>query len=258
MDDVSSSNQGKWDELARRGVLYSRPLLDLNVESAREWLDPYDMLGDVRGKQVLCLGGGGGKQSAAFGCLGAQVHVLDVSSEMLARDRMVAGHYGFMLELLQGDMRDLSVYENEAFHIVFQPYSINYVPDPLPVFEGAARILKAGGMYVLELGNPFSLGLNERDWDGQGYPLRLEYRGGGEIPDPLWTFTGSDGAETTIPGPRTFRHTLSGVINPLARLGMHLERIEEVATGDIQARPGSWDHMVAVAPPWMTLWFIKW
>lgn len=259
MDDIANANQAKWDELARSGILYSRPLLDLTAETAREWLDPSGRLGDVTGKAVLCLAGGGGKQSAAFGCLGAKVSVLDLSAEMLARDHLAAGQYGYPVDARQGDMRDLSGYAAGSFEIVFQPYSINYVPDPLPVFAGVARVLSPGGIYVLELGNPFTLGLFEQDWDGRGYPLHLAYLNGAEIPGPTWTFEDERGMEIKMPGPRTFRHTLSGVLNPLREHGLRLEWIAEEAGSeeDLAAGPATWDHYKSIAPPWMTLWFRK-
>lgn len=135
MDDLASFNQSKWDELARQGVLYARPLLDLTPETARQWLDPYGYLGDVRDQEVLCLAAGGGKQSAAFSVMGAHVTVLDLSPAMLERDRQAADHYGYSIELHQGDMRDLSHYPDAHFDLVWQPYSINFIPTP----SGAPR-----------------------------------------------------------------------------------------------------------------------
>lgn len=255
MDEYASFNQSKWDELASRGILYARPLLDLTPESAREWLDPGGRLGDVQGKKVLCLASGGGKQSAAFGVLGADVDVLDLSPQMLERDRLAASHYGYPVRLLQGDMRDLSGYSAGSFDLVWQPYALNYVPDPLPVFAGVARVLKPGGVYVLQLANPFTLGLFETDWDGKGYPLRLPYENGAEITGTVWEFADEQEVIIRMEGPRTFRHTLAGVLNPLAELGFHLAHVVEETSRDQSAAPGTWDHFTNTAVPWFTLWF---
>ena len=69
-DDVAQYNQERWEELAAQGLEYTRPILDLDAESARALVDPKGVAGDVSGKDVLCLAGAGGQQSAAFGILG--------------------------------------------------------------------------------------------------------------------------------------------------------------------------------------------
>ena len=113
MDELSSFNRERWNGLVRAGVLYSRPKLDLDEASAREVVDEAGLLGDVRGKKVLVLAGGGGQQSAALGLLGAQVTVLDLSDEQLEQDRRAAEHYGLSPVLLQGDMRDLTRFADD-------------------------------------------------------------------------------------------------------------------------------------------------
>ena len=94
MDDLARYNRERWEALAQANIGYSRPILDLDPRSAREVLDPYGIMGDVRGRDILCLAGGGGQQSAAFGLLGARVTVYDLSDTQLARDQEAAAHYG--------------------------------------------------------------------------------------------------------------------------------------------------------------------
>lgn len=45
----------------------------------------------------------------------------------------------------QGDMRDLHVYEDHKFNIVFHPCSLNFVPDARVVFKEVAQVIKPGG-----------------------------------------------------------------------------------------------------------------
>ena len=165
MDELSSFNRERWNGLVRAGILYSRPKLELDEASAREMVDEADLLGDLRGKRVLVLGGGGGQQSAAIGLLGAHVTVLDLSDEQLANDKRAADHYGLSPVLLQGDMRDLSRFAEDAFDIVYQPFSINFVPDVRPVFAGVARVLKAEGLYHVQWHNPYTQTFNPDDYD---------------------------------------------------------------------------------------------
>ena len=82
-----------------------------------------------RGKSVLCLAGGDGQQSAAFGLLGAKVSVVDFSEAQLEKDREVAVHYGLVIDTVEGDMRDLSHFADDSFDVVYHSYSINFVPD---------------------------------------------------------------------------------------------------------------------------------
>ncbi len=255
MDDLARFNQQRWDALVKANVAYSRPLLDLDAASARRLVDPFDVMGDVAGKNVLCLASGGGQQSAAFGLLGAQVTVLDFSAAQLARDRQALDHYGLAAALMQGDMRDLSAFADDAFDLVWQAYSINFVPAAAPVFDEVRRVLRGGGQYRLEWANPFQMGADETSWTGQGYVLSRVY-GDGEVhfDDQDWEVWAEDGTCQQVAGPREFNHSLSTVINGLLARDFRLLGLWEEASGDPEADPGSWAHYKAVAPPYLTIW----
>ena len=90
VDEVARYNIARWEALAAANAPFSRPLLDLDAASAREFIDPEGLLGAIAGRDVLCLAGGGGKQSVAFALLGAWVTVADLSEAQLARDRAAA------------------------------------------------------------------------------------------------------------------------------------------------------------------------
>jgi hypothetical protein len=67
MDDIAKYNSERWDAMARSRAVFTRPWLDLTPDNARQWWDPESRLGELSGKDVLCLAGGGGQQSAAMG-----------------------------------------------------------------------------------------------------------------------------------------------------------------------------------------------
>jgi SAM-dependent methyltransferase len=257
MDDVAAFNQARWRALAEADALYTRPLLNLDVDAARARADPFGWLGDLEGKRVLCLAGGGGQQSAAFALLGAQVTVVDLSDAQLERDAQVATHYGVDIRIVQADMRDLSALEARSFDLVQHSYSINFVPDVREVFRQVARILRPEGTYHLMFANPFTLALNPRHWNGDGYPLRQPYQDGTPIQseDEAWVYRRDDGPSTPppIPGPREYRHTLSTVVNALVEHRFSIRRLADVVSiyPDETAEPGTWDHFVAIAPPWL-------
>jgi SAM-dependent methyltransferase len=262
VDELAKHNKERWEELVQADVLYSRPWLDLDRGIALDRLHLHSSVGEVAGKDVLVLAGGGGQHSAAFALLDARVTVFDLAEGQLAGDRRAAAHYGRPVATVQGDMRDLSGFAGGAFDIVYHPYSINFVPDPRPVFCEVWRVLRPGGFYQFGFHNPYVLGLDEREWDGRGYPLRMAYVDGEvAFADEDWEVGRSDGSSVRVPGPREFRHTLSTLINGLAGLGFVILSLREdgasgytAPPGDYAAPPGSWEHFCVVAPPYLTLW----
>jgi len=259
MDDLAQFNRERWNALVAAGVLYSRPQLEMDEEKARQMVDEEGLLGDVRGKRVLLLGGGGGQQSAAFGFLGAQVTVIDLSDGQLEKDRLVAAHYGYDLNIQQGDMRDLSRFADASFDIVWQPYSINFVPDVRPVFAGAARVVQPGGWYVVMWHNPFTQAVDDAGWDADhGYPLKHPYRDGeidqSVFENPNWTVDTEDGKRVEVTGPREFRHTMRTFLNSLIDSGFVIRHFSEHRTWDENPEPGSWEHYKLVSPPYLTVW----
>lgn len=255
-DDVAIYNRERWQALVEAGVSFSRPWLELDADTARERLDQEGRLGDVRGCDVLCLAGGGGQQSAAFGMLGARVSVLDLCDLQLDRDREALAHHGLDACLVEGDMRDLSAFSDDAFDLVWHAHALAFIPDPRPVFDEVARVLRPGGRYRLYCTNPFTHGLWQQTWSGEGYPLGLPYVDGAELPDRIrdWGVVRPDGSKVRVDGPRQWRHALSTLVNELVARGFCIDGVWESLTGDADAEAGTWDHYKAIAPPWLTFW----
>jgi SAM-dependent methyltransferase len=192
----------------------------------------------------------------AFALLGVNVTVFDLSETMLQRDRETAAHYNRPLNMVQGDMRDLSRFAADSFDLVWHAWSLSFVPDARQVFAQVARVLRPGGLYRLECANPFVAGSVDGSWNGEGYVLKQPYTDGEvAVDDPDWTFADEAGVHRRVEGPREFRHTLSTLLNGLVGQGfVLLGAWEGPPVGDINAEPGSWEHFVAIAPPWLTFW----
>ena len=169
---------------------YGEPYLDLDTEPFRKyragqqdallsepWLDKptWDFLMSrvEPGDRVLCLAGGGGQQSVIYSLLGADVTVFDLTPEQLDRDRAAARHYGYEVETIQGDMRDLSVFEDDRFSWVHQPISLLYIPDLTEVYAGVCRVLRGGGRYCSQYTYPAFYLAEDKGWDGTGYVMRF-------------------------------------------------------------------------------------
>jgi SAM-dependent methyltransferase len=206
---------------------------------------------------VLCLAAGGGQQSVAFALLGANVTVLDISEAQLQRDTEAAVHYNVNLNVFQGDMRDLSHFNEDSFDIVWHPYSLNFVPDAHIVFREVARVLRVRGIYHFMCVNPFFIGLGGKDWSGSGYALNRPYVDGAEITyeDEIWIYRGENPDEP-IRKCKEYRHTLSTLVNGLIEQGFLVLSLREqnLGTPNVEAEPGTSEHFTSIAPPWLIFW----
>lgn len=257
MDEIAKYNVERWRALVAADAVYTRPALNLDAESARRLVDPEGRLGTLAGKDVLCLASGGGQQSAAFALLGARVTVYDLSADQLRRDAEAVAHYGVDVRILQGDMRDLSRFEEAAFDLVYHGYSLTFVPDARAVFGQVARVLRPRGIYHFGCLNPFFAGLGPNDWNGEGYVVKRPYVGGAEVTyeDQEWVYDRERAVEPIL-SPREYRHTLSTLVSGLVERGFVILHVSDY-TGfehDPQAEGGTWDHFVSVAPPWLAFW----
>ncbi len=254
MDEVATYNRERWNALVEAGIEYSRPWLDLTPEAARARLDFHGFLGDVRGKDVLCLANGGGQQSVAFALMGARVTVLDLSDAQLEQDRAAAAHYGLDTRTEQGDMRDLSRFEDASFDIVCHHYSINFVPDPARVFDEVARVLRPGGHYWLGFGNPHRFTLRDEIWR-DGYAITRPYRDGeAEFADDNWDVEQPHGEKVRVRGPHEFLHTWTTMLNGLGSRGFIIRHVDESGDRDVDHEVGSWPHFMSLLPAFITFW----
>lgn len=219
---------------------------------------------DLEGKNILYLACGGGQQSIGFALLGANVTVVDFSMEQLQKDKFVAYLYQKKIRIVKTDMRDLSFFDNEEFDIVYQPYSINYVPSVEKVFNEVSRILKPNGVYDIMFHNPYLHGSwksgcwegawNEEElWEGRGYPIWQPYKDGYpiKITDPNWNITNSENQEVKVGSPQEYRITMSTIINGLISRGFEILKFKEEIGSDYESKPGTWEHYKSCAPPWI-------
>ena len=244
-DDTAAINQRHWEQEVEKGCGFTIPWLDLDRDVLQQFaeglLDPVPehllsefppcVFAGAEGMDVLCLASGGGQQSAMFGVLGACVTVVDLTEGQLAGDRKAAAHYGYEIKDIQADMRDLSCLDDESFDLVYQGPSMAYVPDVREVYPEVARVLRRGGVYRADGGNP---AVQFVDWDGEGY----------RITRPYAERVGRQGVDGQ--GAIEFRHYLSDVFNGLLAAGFGIEEVCESPAHlqrDPDAAPGSWKHV---------------
>jgi ubiquinone/menaquinone biosynthesis C-methylase UbiE len=158
-EQIAAARQGKW-------ALY---LSDIKPV-------PRDWFPSLQGLKVLCLASGGGQQAPIFAALGAEVTLLDASPRQLAQDRFVAQREHLTIKLIEGDMADLSAFEDGSFDLIFNPPSIGFVPHLEPVWRECYRVLKVGGVLMTGMGNPDEHIFDAEAIDNEGilvvkYPL---------------------------------------------------------------------------------------
>ena len=164
-NDVRSFNQEAWDRQVQSGKnrwtvpvspkLIARArmgdwsvLLTENKPVPREWFPP------MQGLKILGLACGGGQQGPIFAAAGADVTIFDNSPAQLARDREVAGRDGLDIRTVEGDLRDLSVFADESFDLIFHPVSNLFIHEIRPVWKEAHRVLRHGGYLLSGFMNP--------------------------------------------------------------------------------------------------------
>ena len=258
--ELSTQNRIRWNALSKAGVLYARPFLSLNHTEAHRFLDTEGLMDPPEGKRVLVLAGAGGQQSACLALLGAKVTVLDLSDEQLERDREAARALGLQLDLHQGDMRDLSRFDENSFDMVYHPHSINFVPDVNEVFAEVARVLASGGQYRVDWHNPYTQLVDDESYRvGLGYGLLHPYRDG-EVDlktvfgSDQWPVELADGSIVSMDHPRSWVHILGTFVGGLARNGFVILGIGEETSTDDEAEPGSWEHFKRITVPYLRVW----
>jgi phosphatidylethanolamine/phosphatidyl-N-methylethanolamine N-methyltransferase len=107
-----------------------------------------DRLGIRPGDRLLEVGVGTGINASLYP---AHCHVtgIDLSPKMLEKARDRVERQGLSnVRLLEMDATSLT-FPNDSFDIVYAPYLISVVPDPLPVVSEMRRVCKPGGRIVI-------------------------------------------------------------------------------------------------------------
>jgi ubiquinone/menaquinone biosynthesis C-methylase UbiE len=176
--DVYNHNRKAWDKMAAEGSEWSIPADPELIDYARRgevalYITPHrpcpqDWLPEFRGRDILCLGAGGGQQGPILAAAGARVTVLDSSPQQLALDDMVAQRESLSIEIVTGDMTDLSSFPQSGFDIIVNPVSNLYVPDVRKVWKEAYRVLRMNGVILAGFMNPAFYIFNRDKMDEEG------------------------------------------------------------------------------------------
>ena len=162
--DISKHNAMAWDEESVEESPWCTPVGSEVIEAARNGdiqlrltpnkFVPSDWLEDLKGKEVLCVGSGGGQQAPIVAAAGANVISVDISQEQLNKDLLVANREGLKLLTIKADMSDLSDFKDATFDLIINAASTVFVPDVQKVWNEFYRVLKPGGVLLAGILNP--------------------------------------------------------------------------------------------------------
>ena len=150
--DIINHNSLVWDKFALAEADWSKPVSQEVIEQAKlgnwsvhitkqpltdSWLPKC-----IEGKKILCLASAGGQQAPVLAAAGAIVTVYDLSIEQLNKDKFVAKRDDLNITTIQGDMRDLSIFEEQTFDFIISPISNLYIPELKDLWNECYRVLK--------------------------------------------------------------------------------------------------------------------
>jgi len=174
-------NRTAWNEEVKKGNQWTIPATKEEIEKAKYGdyeivLTPYksvpkEWLGDIKGKSILCLASGGGQQGPILAAAGAKVTVFDNSDQQLKRDSDAAAEFDLEIETVQGNMQDLSYFDDQTFDLIIHPVSNCFIDDILPVWKESYRVLKVNGKILSGFCNPIMYMI---DWEKADQADRYE------------------------------------------------------------------------------------
>ncbi|WP_137789323.1 class I SAM-dependent methyltransferase [Bacillus sp. E(2018)] len=163
--NIVKHNSKAWDKKVEDGVSYTKAVSNDVIEQSklgdwritvttekpvpRGWFP--ELLNEVK---ILCLASGGGQQGPVLAAAGANVTVIDISKKQLENDQLLAEANHLSLRVIQGDMCDLSMFDEGEFDLIVHPVANVFVEDISTVWKEASRVLKDRGVLISGFTNP--------------------------------------------------------------------------------------------------------
>jgi ubiquinone/menaquinone biosynthesis C-methylase UbiE len=179
--NITDYNKNAWDRYVTNKVRWTIPVSKSEIDNARQGLweviltptkpVPHKWFPDLKGLKILGLASGGGQQGPILAARGADVTIFDNSENQLNQDRKLSDEYQLNIKTIQGDMKDLSVFADESFDLVFNPCSVVFVENLKPVWNECFRVLKTNGILMTGLINPIIYQLEQ-----ENEPFELIYK----------------------------------------------------------------------------------
>ena len=244
-EEVLQYNKAAWNRQVDNGNPWTIPVTPDEISKARmgefkilltpEKPVPEAWFPKLKGCRVLCLASGGGQQGPLLAAAGAKVTVFDNSPNQLAKDRLVAERENLEILTVEGDMADLSEFEDDSFDFIVHPISNCFVSKVRPVWQEAFRVLVAGGTMIAGFCNPVEFLFDQELYDQGVFTLKYSFPYSdltSMTEEERLRFFGED-------APIEFGHTLDDQIGGQIDAGFHIIGFYEDSWPDRMIR----DHM---------------
>jgi len=178
------------------------------------------LLGNVKNKDVLEIGCGGGQNSIVLAKQGARPIGLDISEEQIKHAKKLAKKEKVMVPFYVGNMEDLSILGDESFDIVLSSFAIEYADDLSKTFQEGFRLLRKHGLFVFAVVHPIaSRGRVVRYGKRRMWALNNYF----DRRNRVWKWKVEEGIAKFHGRQRTIQDYFDLLIN----VGFHVERILE-------------------------------
>src|SRR3989344_356474 len=201
-----------WESASEDYQKESKILIDVHYGPGSPNEKNLNLMGSVKGKNVLEIGCGGAQCSIAFAKQGAKVTGIDISEKQLEFAKRLAEKNKVYIKFYRGDIKKLPQIKSKSQDIVFSAFALHYVDDLSSCFKEVYRVLKKDGLFVFSLDHPMYRTINSKT-----LKLKNSYFDTGKK-----TFTFS--------GPKKFVcyvHTVSELYNTLVGVNFVVEKIIE-------------------------------
>ena len=235
-DAGQSADPNDWHEANRRGWDAVSPGWQEGIDARGVWrrchlepeliLLPEELayLGDLHGRTVCVLGSGDNQAVFALAGMGAHVTSVDISQSQLDIAAGRAGELGLDIAFLRADVTDLSALPDNAFDVVYTGGHVAvWVSDLKRYYDEAVRILKPGGLFIVNEYHPF-----RRVWAYDEAKLEMEF---GYFDRGPHAYDRSDEVEGAEPGSLPsyeFHWTISDFLAAVMGAGCELVTLMEL------------------------------
>jgi SAM-dependent methyltransferase len=150
-------NERSWDD--QSAAYQERHGAQLEASGGTAWgvwqlpESELQVLGDVRGRDVLEFGCGAAQWSIALHRLGARVTGIDLSTQQLEHARELMRSAGAEFPLVHGNA-EATPFADASFDIVFCDFGAMTFADPRRTVPEAARLLRGGGLLAFCMNTP--------------------------------------------------------------------------------------------------------
>ncbi len=132
------------------------------------------VLGDVRGRDVLEYGCGAAQWSIALARMGAQPVGLDLSGRQLEHARELMRRTGLRFPLVQANA-ERTPFADGSFDLVMCDHGAMTFTDPIRSVPEVARILRRGGTFAFNIASPIQFVCYDESRETVGERLVLDY-----------------------------------------------------------------------------------